>query len=392
MEYKISVLGVECREKVLSAGAFRPGGGRRGPFVRGPVGEGERAIIRNFGKNLVVIALFVTLIAMSVFSFSSVHIVRGNAHTINSAGLVRGLGQRLVKWELAGKRNNALVVKIESLIGSLDAGLGEEGQPGFADAAYRRSLKVVQDQWQELKAAIDEARRTGDRGTLFELSENFFEAADALAELSEWLSERNVDFILSLRTILIAISGALLVCFLLQSCESIQLLYRNRFLEEKATKDPMTSLPNRWSCDLQIEKYRHMTSLPEVTCFMADLNNLKAINDALGHPVGDRLIVAFARILADSAAPYGFVGRNGGDEFLGIFEGCDPERLRAFHESLRESVACYNETSDEFEIRFAFGAALSCELKKASIFALMNLAEQRMYKDKQEAKQAPDPV
>ena len=72
-----------------------------------------RENIKAFGKNIVVVALFVGLTVMSVFSFSSVQVVRGNAHTVNHAGLVRGLGQRLIKWELAGRRNNALESRID---------------------------------------------------------------------------------------------------------------------------------------------------------------------------------------------------------------------------------------------------------------------------------------
>ena len=262
------------------------------------------------------------------------------------------------------------------------------GAERFADPAYQRGLEGVRAQWRELEAAIGEARRTGETGALFDLSESFFETADTLTGIAERLSEQNADLTLSLRTILLAVAGALLVCFLLQACESMQLLYQNRFLKEKATRDPTTSLPNRWSCDLQIEKYRNMSPLPDLMCFIADLNNLKKVNDTLGHAAGDRLIVAFARILADAAAPYGFVGRNGGDEFLGFFEKSAPEQLRCFHERLLKSVERYNETNDEFSIRFAFGGVLSSELEDASVYTLINMAEQRMYRDKAAAKRA----
>lgn len=348
---------------------------------------GEEVAIDNFWKNIAVIVLFLLLTASGIFLSSSVHIVRGNARTVNSAGLVQGEAQRLVKWELAGRKNNALMSRIDRILGELEVGGGEDGLPGFADPAYRKNLENLQKQWEELKAAIGEARRTGEREPLFDLSEGFFESSGMLTDLAERLSERNADFVLTMRMVLLAVSAALLVCFLLQACESIQLLFQNRFFEEKATKDPMTSLPNRWSCDLRIEKYRGAPHLSGLACFMVDLNNLKKVNDSLGHAVGDRLIVAFARILEDCAAPYGFVGRNGGDEFLGFFEGCDAECLRGFRDALRESVARYNRTSEAFEIQFAFGAALSCELEKASIFALINMAEQRMYKDKAGARE-----
>ena len=79
-----------------------------------------RENIKAFGKNIVVVALFVGLTVMSVVSFSSVQVVRSNARTVNHAGLIRGLGQRLVKWELAGRRNNALESKIDRVIEDLE--------------------------------------------------------------------------------------------------------------------------------------------------------------------------------------------------------------------------------------------------------------------------------
>ena len=57
-------------------------------------------------------------------------------------------------------------------------------------------------------------------------------------------------------------------------------------------------------------------------------------------------------------------------------------------EGLRESVDRFNGTNDEFSIRFAFGGVLSSEVKDASIYSLINMAEQRMYRDKAAAKQA----
>ena len=92
-----------------------------------------RENIKAFGKNIVVVALFVGLTVMSVVSFSSVQVVRGNARTVNHAGLIRGLGQRLVKWELAGRRNNALESKIDRVIEDLEVGQSEDGPLGFAD-------------------------------------------------------------------------------------------------------------------------------------------------------------------------------------------------------------------------------------------------------------------
>ena len=51
---------------------------------------------------------------------------------------------------------------------------------------------------------------------------------------------------------------------------------------------------------------------------MFDLNNLKEVNDTLGHAAGDSMIANFAHILRKVVPEKDFVGRYGGDEFIAI--------------------------------------------------------------------------
>lgn len=54
-----------------------------------------------------------------------------------------------------------------------------------------------------------------------------------------------------------------------------------------------------------------------------DLNNLKFINDTMGHSAGDRLIVKFAGLLRRVFPEKDFVGRYGGDEFMVVIYDTD---------------------------------------------------------------------
>jgi len=60
--------------------------------------------------------------------------------------------------------------------------------------------------------------------------------------------------------------------------------------------------------------------------FLADLNNLKATNDAMGHSAGDELLQAIAKVLKHTAGEDGKVFRLGGDEFVVLWNGTDPQQ------------------------------------------------------------------
>ncbi|OTG93487.1 histidine kinase [Acinetobacter sp. ANC 4654] len=95
-----------------------------------------------------------------------------------------------------------------------------------------------------------------------------------------------------------------------------QIRQRERFKEE-ALSDSLTGLFNRraWDNLISLEeerckRYGHPTAI-----LMIDLNNLKTINDSLGHTAGDELIQKAATALKGCVRSNDIVARLGGDEF-----------------------------------------------------------------------------
>ncbi|MEU7044892.1 EAL domain-containing protein [Streptomyces varsoviensis] len=91
--------------------------------------------------------------------------------------------------------------------------------------------------------------------------------------------------------------------------------------------DPVTRLPNRGlfferlSMALESATYELGGSGRIGLCYL-DLDGFKAVNDTLGHRVGDRLLTEVAQRLTECAAPGGhLVARLGGDEFALLVEG-----------------------------------------------------------------------
>ena len=81
--------------------------------------------------------------------------------------------------------------------------------------------------------------------------------------------------------------------------------------------DELTGVRNRWGV-LRFVSGHGADSQRTVAIF--DIDDLKSVNDALGHQVGDVLIAAVARRLAGALAPTDLVGRWGGDEFLVVLD------------------------------------------------------------------------
>jgi len=93
-----------------------------------------------------------------------------------------------------------------------------------------------------------------------------------------------------------------------------------RRLAYTASHDQLTGLVNRAVLHERVEQAPLDADL---AVLLADLDNFKEVNDALGHHVGDELLVEVGRRVVDAVGPDATVGRLGGDEFALALPGCD---------------------------------------------------------------------
>ncbi|MFZ5483470.1 MAG: diguanylate cyclase domain-containing protein [Pseudomonadota bacterium] len=89
-------------------------------------------------------------------------------------------------------------------------------------------------------------------------------------------------------------------------------------IRHQAHHDPLTGLDNRLSLTLRLEQ--HLVEAhpegEEMALMFIDLDRFKAINDSLGHLVGDKLLVAVAGRLRECVRESDLIARQGGDEFV----------------------------------------------------------------------------
>lgn len=89
----------------------------------------------------------------------------------------------------------------------------------------------------------------------------------------------------------------------------IMYLYENE--KHIATHDSLTGVPNRNGLQEFLEKNQ-----PPKGLLLVDGNNVKNINDTLGHKRGDEAIIGISNILLKSIRTSDFIARIGGDEFV----------------------------------------------------------------------------
>lgn len=116
-------------------------------------------------------------------------------------------------------------------------------------------------------------------------------------------------------------------------------------LEKMAYEDPLTHLANRHEMNRFFESFQGNGS---IAILFIDVDQFKAVNDSLGHPVGDQVIVEIAERLRSIAQDEHLVFRIGGDEFLFLIENKDEEKLGKIAEQilqvLKESIEVDDQT------------------------------------------------
>ena len=116
----------------------------------------------------------------------------------------------------------------------------------------------------------------------------------------------------------------------------------NRELQELARTDALTGLANRRAFDetLKAEFLRSRRFLTPAALLMIDIDHFKTINDAYGHDMGDRALVALAATLKTTARTTDLSARVGGEEFVLLLAGTTLAGGMELAERLRHAAAC----------------------------------------------------
>jgi len=144
--------------------------------------------------------------------------------------------------------------------------------------------------------------------------------------------------------------------------------------------DQLTGLYNRAFFEEELSRLSQSREYP-ITLITTDLDDLKLVNDSLGHDAGDRSLKAAAEILKQSVRGVDILARVGGDEFAVILANTSIPEGEKIAARIREKIDLYNSNHSDMPLGLSIGLATAPSPEK-SLHEVYHLADDLMYRDK----------
>lgn len=160
-------------------------------------------------------------------------------------------------------------------------------------------------------------------------------------------------------------------------------------LEGMYIRDALTGLYNRRGLEL-LSKDLVEDCIKEGKTLMilcADMDDLKVINDKLGHAYGDISIKAIGNGLMENARQDDICVRCGGDEFTFLGKGYSEEEAKEFTKKFVDSINNYvKEGNYDFKVSVSYGWYIVTPDASTNLEECLNVADSRMYQEKYKKK------
>ena len=159
----------------------------------------------------------------------------------------------------------------------------------------------------------------------------------------------------------------------------------------EAATDALTQLPNRGAFDAALADWVDRAARGEAAFALAmvDLDDFKRINDTHGHPVGDRVIVATARLLQSALGEGEVAARFGGEEFALLLACPTAAKARARLKTLLARLPPayeYEQDGATRHVRFAFSGGVTAFAPGDTAETLLARADEALYDAKRRGK------
>jgi diguanylate cyclase len=167
--------------------------------------------------------------------------------------------------------------------------------------------------------------------------------------------------------------------------ESTELKSKLDIAQYKATRDPLTHLPNRLAFDdrLTDEVARWKRHSMPLSMVMWDIDLFKRINDNYGHKSGDKALVVIAQLLSGYCRETDFVARFGGEEFVMLLPNTDAGTALIVADKLRQTVENANFSVSGDRVTITLSCGISQLVDGDSNESVFERADKALYQAKQ---------
>lgn len=161
---------------------------------------------------------------------------------------------------------------------------------------------------------------------------------------------------------------------------------KSKMLKKLAYEDPLTGTANRRRCEDQLELLDGLTT--DFAIMSLDINDLKKVNDSLGHEKGDEMISTIASCMKTAFSEYGLVSRTGGDEFIISFENLHNVDISKLAEKFNDLMKEEQINHPDMILSCSYGYCTSEEISDHDSKEVMRIADERMYAMKKKIKES----
>ena len=160
---------------------------------------------------------------------------------------------------------------------------------------------------------------------------------------------------------------------------------RARELAKLAFLDPTSQVANRRYLEQQLFQQLDQRSKfgTPFGIMLADLDELKNINDTYGHVAGDAALVTVAKTVSGCLRASDVLGRWGGDEFMVILPGITKDILADTSERCRALVARSTVPVEGSQVQVTISVGAAMDAPGDSVESLLKRADQHLYSGKQ---------
>jgi len=181
------------------------------------------------------------------------------------------------------------------------------------------------------------------------------------------------------------------------STQVTQAIVRKRLEEEirnLSLIDELTGLHNRRGFNLLGEQEVKLAQREKkaMLLFFGDVDNLKRINDTLGHAYGDLALREVSSLLKENFRNVDIIARMGGDEFVALALDVSLEGAQILVDRLQDAFEARNQDGEKaYDLSISLGFARYDPKKPCTLAELVAEADSRMYLQKQIKKGLQNP-